>query len=78
VSTPLPGMPDLPPASPKKTVQGWQAAKVRTTRLCERCCRDIHRYGIEVAPYPRVARWRVTNEGISERLCEAHKVEACT
>lgn len=49
---PLPGMPeppDVPPTDARSTPQ-----------LCQACIGEIHRDGVGVAPYPQLARWRVT------------------
>jgi hypothetical protein len=76
VSAPLPGMPEPPPRTPKKPPKpGVRSVRIRTQRLCEICCRAIHELGIRVAPYPRVARWRVADGDVVTRMCEAHKVE---
>lgn len=75
---PLPGMPEPPPRRPKPPRKpGVQAVRTRSTRLCEQCCEDIVRFGQEVAPFPRVARWRVSDGESVQRLCEGHKVERC-
>lgn len=78
MSTPLPGMPVPPKRTPKKVVKpGVRATRIKAGRLCERCCRNIHLFGISVAPYPRPARWRVTEGEVAERLCEGHKDDRC-
>lgn len=74
---PLPGMPEPPPRTPKAPRKpGVQAVRTRSSRLCEVCCEDIHRFGQAVAPYPRVARWRVSDGEVVQRMCESHKNEA--
>jgi hypothetical protein len=46
----------------------------KTRALCDDCCQDIHRRGQEVAPYPRPALWRRTDEaGTVLLLCQMHK-----
>jgi len=78
MSQPLPGMPELPKRTPKPLKPGKvQAVRTRSTRLCEFCCEEIHRFGQAVAPFPRVARWRVSDGETVQRLCEAHKAERC-
>lgn len=78
MSAPLPGMPEPPPKKPKAPQRpGVRATRIRVQRLCEQCCHDIHRLGAAVAPYPRGARWRVVENEVAQRLCEAHKVERC-
>lgn len=77
MSAPLPGMPELPPQSPTPPKPGVHATRIGSGRLCERCCRDIHVYGPEVAAYPQPARWRVVEDEVAERLCERHKTERC-
>lgn len=71
---PLPGMPKPPRRSARPAVKpGVQATRIRPRRLCEDCCRDIHERGQAVAPYPRTARWRVTDNGVVSKLCDEHK-----
>ena len=78
MSTPLPGMPELPKRTPKKaTVPGVRAVRTKADRLCQLCCEAIHRFGQQVAPYPRMARWRVSDGEVVQRLCEKHKAERC-
>jgi hypothetical protein len=75
---PLPGMPEPPQVyqPPAKEVPGLRATRIKTlAALCEQCCRDIYDLGVSVAPYPQVARWKVTEGGVPVRLCEAHKNE---
>lgn len=71
----LPGMPPDPPTKTTKTKTGWMVYRIRSGRLCDRCCRDIHELGAWVAAYPRVARWRVSDGFVTDRLCEAHRDE---
>jgi hypothetical protein len=75
---PLPGMPEPPPRRPKPPRKpGVQAVRTRSTKLCQQCTEEIHRFGQAVAPYPRLARWRVSDGETVERLCEAHKNQRC-
>lgn len=74
---PFPGMPEPPPVMKKAPKPGIRFSRIRGSRLCEWCCRDIHERGAWVAPLPRVARWQATSDdGAVERLCEGHKAEA--
>lgn len=74
----LPGMPVPPPRKPRaERKPGVQAVRTRSLKLCQQCCEDIHRFGQEVAPYPRPARWRVSDGETVQRLCERHKVQRC-
>lgn len=77
MAEPLPGMPVPPPKPSKNTPAGIRAARIRPMRLCEKCCMEIHELGVSVAPYPRIARWRVVQHEAVWRLCEVHKNEAC-
>lgn len=75
----LPGMPTPPEASSRAVKAGIKVTRVKTTKLCEQCCRDIHTYGVQQAPYPQVGRWRLVFDDLTtERLCEGHKNERTT
>lgn len=75
---PFPGMPEPPPGRVgRSSGSGVRASRIRSGRLCERCCLDIHVLGMGWAPYPRVARWRVVDGDVVQRLCEGHKAEVC-
>lgn len=75
---PLPGMPEPPERLVKRPAKaGLRVTRIKGRRLCERCCEDIHVLGIERAPFPRVARWQVSDGVWCERLCEGHKTEVC-
>lgn len=63
----------LPKRVPQSTT--IRATRIRGGRLCEWCCRLIHDFGQAGAPYPRLARWRVSTPDGTERLCEGHKDE---
>jgi hypothetical protein len=41
--------------------------------LCDDCCREIHRLGQAVAPYPSHATWRRTGPDGAQVLCQRHK-----
>jgi hypothetical protein len=56
---------------------GIRATRIRAGRLCEQCCINIHLFGVGAAPYPRPARWRVTEGDVVQKLCEAHKDARC-
>lgn len=72
----LPGMPE-PPAPLRRAAPSGKATatRIRKRTLCNRCCLLIHQLGVEMAPYPRTARWRVTTDGLSVPMCESHKNE---
>jgi hypothetical protein len=74
----LPGMPEGPPAKSPVAASALRVSRIHTAALCSQCCQDIHDYGVEVAAYPRVARWRVVDAGAVWRLCEGHKNERCS
>lgn len=76
---PLPGMPAPADSRPaRKSKDGMTVSRIHTARLCEQCCLDIHTFGVAGAPYPMVARWRLTDTDLTvQRLCEAHKNERC-
>lgn len=74
---PLPGMPE---PSPKRQAAAsgpvhFSRYRTKTRRLCDMCVVRIHYLGVTQAPYPRVARWRVSTESHVEYLCEQHKEE---
>jgi hypothetical protein len=68
-------MPQPPPRRPKVKVPGTVVARIRSQRLCDDCCKDIHVRGQAVAPYPRLARWRISTADSLTRVCERHKEE---
>jgi hypothetical protein len=73
-------LPDMPvPDSPAGTSPpaGVRAARYhpRSRQLCSDCTAAIHCLGVEVAPFPRPVRWRVSKGSLSLQLCEAHKTE---
>lgn len=41
--------------------------------ICGDCIRDIHARGVDVAPFPKSARWRRTHGTDVDHLCEDHK-----
>jgi hypothetical protein len=49
--------------------------RYRPTRrvICDDCIRDIHARGVDVAPYPKSARWRRTCGADIDHLCDPHK-----
>ncbi len=75
---PLPMMPE-PPPKPARRAKGSAMAvtRIRTQRLCDDCCADIHRLGQAAAPYPRGARWRISTTELLVRVCEKHKEIRC-
>ncbi len=70
----------MPPAPKRVAPAGRKvtATRTRARQLCNPCCLAIHTLGVEQAPYPRTARWRVTLDGVSVPMCESHKNEAMT
>lgn len=76
---PLPGMPPEP-ARPARTPQhGMRVSRwnPKARKLCVDCCQLIHALGIEAAPYPRPARWRLASETFTTFLCDLHKEDYC-
>ncbi len=70
----LPGMPE--PVEIGPTPPGWVIAKIHTERLCSRCQYDILARGIDVAPPPARAMYRVgSRKSLVEHLCARHLVE---
>lgn len=55
----------------------WRAVRTKADRMCHWCCEDVYRFGQNMVPAPRMARWRVTDGDVVERLCEGHKVKRC-
>lgn len=72
---PLPGMPEPPPVFPGKPRSGFRAHRIKATNLCGVCTRLIHVFGVEVAPYPKPATWRVVTPDWSAYMCQFHKSE---
>lgn len=73
---------DLPEPSRRRFLPpspGLRATRYRSTRervLCGDCVLAIHERGVERAPYPKTARWRVAGPGHEPRLlCEDHKIQ---
>jgi len=55
------------------TPPGWVISRIHTDRLCSRCEYDILARGVEVAPPPRRATFRVwSGSSVVERLCPGH------
>ena len=71
----LPGMPEPPDVVPPKTRAGFRAHRVKIGHLCEVCARLIYIFGVETAPYPKPAVWRVVGPEWSAYLCDPHKHE---
>jgi len=74
VEPPLPGMPEpaapvTPKARPARRVARFRS-KNRT--LCGDCCALIHALGVELAPFPRAAKWRVSTGTTIAYLCDLH------
>lgn len=72
---PLPLMPEPPPPlrrvpKPVARITRWSSSKNRT--LCGACCLLVFHLGIETAPLPRTARWRVRADGRTDYLCDLH------
>lgn len=73
------------PASPvRRTFPAPRSSTIRYTRiatkaggrtLCDDCCRLIHELGQLLAPLPRRAVWRRTDDKTAVVLCQAHKDE---
>ncbi len=73
---PLPGMPDEPPpSSHRRPRSDVTITKNSGVALCDECCRLIYLHGVQYAPYPRSARWRVVTAHWVKRVCESHKEE---
>ena len=72
---PLPQMPQPPESKPHRPKHGMRISRYnpRARRLCFDCCQLIHALGIESAPYPRVARWRLASDTFTTLLCDLHK-----
>lgn len=60
-------------ASPAPAGVSASRYSVKARVLCGDCVALIHALGVESAPYPKTARWRVASpEGVAY-VCEAHK-----
>lgn len=73
-----PGPPTLAPprmATPPRATR-YARFKPRTRTLCDDCTQDIHRLGVDLAPYPNRAAWRCTQvDGEVRLICHRHKQE---
>lgn len=72
---PLPGMPTPPSKAQRWPKDGYRITRIQGRHLCSECCRLIHALGQSVAPYPRVARWRIHAPEWVKDVCESHKTE---
>ncbi len=71
---PLPLMPEPPEDKPARPGAQMKVTTVVARHLCQECCRQIHVMGMADAPFPRMARFRVTmtNDYVID-LCHRHK-----
>jgi hypothetical protein len=68
-------MPVPPPAAVRRPA-GARLTKYRGAhKVCDRCVQAIHDQGVQQAPYPAPARWRVVHGDFDGYLCYAHQQE---